>query len=91
MMKPTTNKTRADMNESNNAAVPGYTPELLEGLGYDAATDYTDELNQYNAAVRDHNKPAAVELLRRHGGLIALCAKCGYQQQKNNQLKPVEI
>jgi len=66
---------------SNKINAGGYNPEAMRQMGYDAATNYTEELNQYNARIAEHDKAAAQDILRRHGGLIALCAKCGYQQQ----------
>ena len=66
---------------SNEMNAGCFNPEAVRQMGYDAATNYTDELNQYNASIAAHDKEAARDILRRHGGLIALCVKCGYQQQ----------
>lgn len=71
------------MSNRVNTGVPGYTPQMLEGMGYDPSIDYNEELNRYNDCAARKDIHAATDLLRRHGGMISFVMKCDYQRKLN--------
>ena len=71
------------MSKNVNTGVPGYTPQMLEDMGYNPEIDYLAEIDRYNELVAKKDHAAAREMQRRHGGMIPFVMKAGYQQQLN--------